>query len=153
MTLNEILGALPQSGTYAITISRSEAYRATVGSLGDVTFKPGFYLYVGSARKNLRQRVARHLAQSKKIRWHVDYLTTNPKNAVTGVDAWRHRSECEVANALKRSSDGWTDGFGSSDCRCGSHLVYFATAERRSRALRLALPDASVAVSARPRWV
>jgi Uri superfamily endonuclease len=153
MTPQETLKALPESGTYAITISPSEAYRATVGSVGDVTFERGFYLYVGSARRNLRHRVARHLAQSKKVRWHVDYLTANPKNAVTEVAAWRHCSECEVAKVLKKGSDGWIDGFGSSDCRCGSHLVYFATAERRSRALQLALPDVSVAVSARPRWV
>lgn len=48
--------------------------RITVGALGEFLFKPGYYIYVGSAQGGLDQRVSRHLKQDKNLHWHIDYL-------------------------------------------------------------------------------
>ena len=38
-----------------------------IGSLGKITFKKGFYAYVGSAMNNLEKRVQRHLRKKKNF--------------------------------------------------------------------------------------
>ncbi len=141
MASSEVICSLPTSGIYAITILLPKEERLNVGSLGSTLFAPGFYVYVGSARPNLRQRVARHLASEKRLRWHVDYLTRDPNHFIVEVVAWRSGSECDKAALLKKSSDGWVGGFGASDCLCGSHLIYYSDAEKRMRAVRSTLPD------------
>ena len=48
------------AGDYMIILQLEEDKTITVGSLGDIHFPKGFYVYVGSARKNLDQRIAHH---------------------------------------------------------------------------------------------
>ncbi len=64
---------------YLLLIEVEEELLLTIGKLGTFRFKPGFYLYVGSARKNLPARINRHLSQNKKLHWHIDYLLTQRK--------------------------------------------------------------------------
>ncbi|MGB9617311.1 MAG: DUF123 domain-containing protein, partial [Desulfomonilaceae bacterium] len=42
-------------------------------------FTPGYYVYLGSAKQygGIESRVNRHLKKNKKLRWHIDYLTSN----------------------------------------------------------------------------
>jgi sugar fermentation stimulation protein A len=93
-----------------------------VGSLGTVRFRKGYYLYVGSARKDLSRRIARHRRRRKNLFWHIDYLRQRAEHCVslpvrTGADL-----ECQIARALDGISQWKIPGFGASDCRCDSHL-------------------------------
>jgi sugar fermentation stimulation protein A len=139
--LSDFIRRLPSSGTYALTVPFAVDESMLVGSLGTLPFKRGFYVYVGSARPNLRQRIARHVVGRKRIRWHIDYITTRQGHGPVGVAVWRSASECSVASMLKKRSNGSVRGFGSSDCCCGSHLIYFATSGLLAEAISTASPD------------
>ena len=99
--------------------------RLPAGGLGEIDFNPGFYVYVGSAARNLDQRVARHLRLRKKLRWHIDYLRAAASSVRAFPIRTRRDLECSLAADIARSSDGAVAGFGCSDCSCGSHLLYF----------------------------
>ena len=103
-----------------------------VGSLGAVRFERGWYLYVGSAARGRRARVARHLAAQKPLRWHADYLfTAFPARLAWLVDG--AAGECSLAGALE-GLPGATRRprrFGAGDCRCAGHLVWFPRRPRR----------------------
>lgn len=110
-------------GTYVLAVTFSRDREITVGALGPHLFRAGTYCYVGSAKGGLDQRVGRHLRREKKIRWHIDYLTT----VCDSSRAWESYPdpvpECELARIAERC--GGTpelDGFGCSDCGCRSHL-------------------------------
>ena len=97
----------------------------TVGTMGLVEFPRGYYIYFGSALGGLGERVARHLRQEKKLHWHADYLSAE----VPWTQAWQladgRRWECVWARGAA-AAEGVSlpaPGFGSSDCRCKSHLV------------------------------
>ncbi len=143
---SEELSQLLGSGVYALTLVFNHEEMIPVGSLGCLPFRKGCYVYVGSARANLRKRVARHVASTKTVRWHIDYLTARREVTPTSVVVWRSRTECEVATILKKTSDGSVPHFGSSDCRCGSHLIYFASSARRLEAICAISPDVSLAL-------
>jgi sugar fermentation stimulation protein A len=93
-----------------------------VGQLGTLTFEKGYYLYVGSARKNLSKRIGRHRRGGAKHFWHVDYLREHADFhsafPVRSVDPL----ECRIAAALEKVAMGRVENFGSSDCSCPSHL-------------------------------
>ncbi|SNY94316.1 Uri superfamily endonuclease [Cohaesibacter sp. ES.047] len=89
----------------------------------------GLYAYSGTARGpgGLRSRLARHLAQDKKPRWHIDQLTTN-----ASVDrfawGWISGTECDMIRVLEQNAATHhaLPGFGSSDCKhCTSHFLGF----------------------------
>ncbi len=107
--------------SYQLTIEVSAAVTLQIGRLGNFTFRPGVYLYSGSARRGLRSRINRHLRREKKLRWHIDYLLDSPVAEVRRV-LISTRPECE----LVRKGGGLVvvPGFGASDCRsgCASHL-------------------------------
>ena len=42
--------------------------------LSEFLLKKGIYIYTGSAKKNIDSRIKRHLSNSKKLHWHIDYL-------------------------------------------------------------------------------
>lgn len=81
-----------------------------------------------SAHVGVGQRIERHLRERKRRRWHIDYLLEEAEVISTiRVATERKTDECDVAHALLRS-EGATmvdRGFGSSDCRCDSHLIFF----------------------------
>jgi len=89
-----------------------------------VDFPRGHYIYFGSALGGLRSRVSRHLRHDKKLHWHADYLSAQ----VPWTQAWRladgQRWECVWANKASASAgvSQPAPGFGSSDCRCPTHL-------------------------------
>ncbi|WP_456447183.1 GIY-YIG nuclease family protein [Thiolapillus sp.] len=107
--------------SYRLHIRVQQPVRIVAGALGSCNFPPGEYAYTGSARRNLQARVARHLSQDKKLRWHIDYLLAHPQVEVTGVET-SAIPECRWNRALQGSIP--VPGFGASDCRshCGSHL-------------------------------
>jgi sugar fermentation stimulation protein A len=119
------------SGLYVFLMRLRTADFIQVGALGRFHFAAGWYLYVGSASRALHKRVERHWSLKKKVRWHMDYLSTaldsEPVGAVL-VPADAGLTECEL-NRLVQYQIGGTvlaPGFGASDCRagCPAHLWF-----------------------------
>lgn len=114
-------------GVYSILISVDSAcrHRIRIGSLGMAMLTPGIYAYVGSALNSLKARIKRHALSSKRLRWHIDYLTTHRCakviNAVYAVTD-RRVVECMLSRYLAEQHHAPFKGFGSSDCSCYSHL-------------------------------
>jgi sugar fermentation stimulation protein A len=109
-------------GSYILIIRVRKKTEIGVGRLGRMKFRKGFYLYVGSAKKNLTQRIKRHKRLTKTHFWHVDYLRA--KGDFHEVLPIRSADdlECEIAQSLRNISEWQIAGFGSSDCECPSHL-------------------------------
>ena len=86
------------------------------------TFPAGYYVYVGSAMKNLTQRLERHRRLRKNKFWHIDYL----REASDFIAALPIRSsedlECQMAERMRAVADWAIPGFGASDCACPGHL-------------------------------
>jgi Uri superfamily endonuclease len=101
--------------------------RIAIGKLGHFVFSAGYYIYTGSAKRGLEPRVRRHLGKEKKLRWYVDYLLRRAR--VVEVKRYRggRLSECVLSRKVERlpGSDVIAPGFGSSDCRCPTHLFHF----------------------------
>ena len=89
----------------------------------------GYYTYVGRAMNGLRARLARHLRTSQARHWHVDSLLAAGRVVDIQVRLTTDPGdECQTAQEVV----GWpgaepVDGFGASDCSCGSHLTFFAS--------------------------
>jgi sugar fermentation stimulation protein A len=93
-----------------------------VGSLGRTRFARGYCTYIGSARRDMRSKVARHLAGEKRKRWHIDWLTTQPGAAPIAVASTMLTGlECRIAIVLLGRADMRVNGFGCFDCECESH--------------------------------
>ena len=117
---------LQDSGAYLLLIHMAEEKQINVGSRGYLTFKKGFYVYTGSAKRNLSKRIARHKRKRKRKHWHIDFLVEEAA-AVTPVQIISSDSlECDLAKSLHIIADLTVQDFGSSDCRCQGHLFYFA---------------------------
>jgi len=110
------------SGSYMLILHIFEDITIPVGTLGPVFFSRGFYIYVGSAKKNLTRRMERHLRKRKKFFWHIDYLRDHAKACMALPIRSQTSLEHEVAFALNRIADWSVPGFGSSDCSCETHL-------------------------------
>ncbi|MGM0404931.1 MAG: GIY-YIG nuclease family protein [Thermoplasmatota archaeon] len=91
--------------------------------MGEIEFEPGFYLYIGSAQNGLEHRINRHLREDKKKHWHIDYLLEYGQVIDIKVKEGDSKEECLLAEKIERFTEKIHD-FGSSDCRCDSHLFY-----------------------------
>ncbi|MGM0409434.1 MAG: GIY-YIG nuclease family protein [Bacillota bacterium] len=116
------------SGVYLLEVFLHKPKKIEVGALGIHTFPPGYYYYAGSAQKNLKSRIERHYKVTKKAHWHIDYLLA--EGHLKRHFTWQKdkKGECEIASHLKDELGGKVivTGFGSSDCECESHLIYFS---------------------------
>ncbi len=88
-------------------------------------FKRGFYVYVGSGKRYGFQRIIRHLKRSKKLRWHIDYLLEKGKIERILIILGEGTNECQLSSILNEKGIVLMKKFGSSDCKCLSHLFYF----------------------------
>ncbi len=109
-------------GSYLVILRLREDRRITVGELGEIPFRKGFYLYVGSAMKGLTARVERHRRLTKTLHWHIDYLRAQAEVVKVLPIRSPQRIECAVARAVEGVTQWSVKGFGCSDCRCESHL-------------------------------
>ena len=117
------------SGVYIITYYLNRKTGIQIGKLGAFQFEKGYYYYVGSALKNLQQRIDRHLRKEKTLRWHIDYLSTKAK-AVDSLPIYTTKKiECKIAQQFLSDIKFQKPikKFGSSDCRCETHLFYTKT--------------------------
>lgn len=116
-----------RKGVYQLHLRLDKPKRIRVGKLGVFTFPAGRYIYTGSAMNGLIGRLRRHLKKRKKLYWHIDYLLRHAKIETIFVLETGERVECQL-NSLTLSLPNAkviVKGFGCSDCRCPSHLVYF----------------------------
>jgi Uri superfamily endonuclease len=134
--------AKAEPGTYALLLKLDKRDRITVGKLGTFDFPVGYYLYVGSALGpgGLRARLARHQRHSQsssqssssqtgeKLHWHIDYLLQRARLIAVWSAASEERLECKWSEVARGLSGAQVPvrGFGSSDCRCPAHLIYFS---------------------------
>lgn len=125
-----------ERGTYVLVLRLVRGRILDIGSLGNIRFARGYYAYVGSARRGMRARVARHVARTKRKRWHIDWLTTQPGVVPVSVASTERTGvECRMAAALSSKADLRVKGFGCSDCGCESHLCHFSDVDTLSSAL------------------
>ncbi len=120
----------PTKGTYALVLHLEHREEITVGKLGTFTFPAGYYLYVGSALGpgGLEARLAHHRRRGKKLCWHIDHLLKHAQLVEVWSAASTDKLECLWAQAARElpGSEIPVPGFGSSDCRCLSHLIHLA---------------------------
>ncbi len=109
-------------GSYIFILRVHEDVSVDIGRMGRRRFRPGFYLYVGSAEKNLSRRIARHRRIRKKNFWHIDYLRGAADFHCALPIRTSDHLECEIARAVELIADWKIPGFGSSDCSCPAHL-------------------------------
>ena len=110
-------------GIYCLIINVEKKIKLEVGALGEITFKKGNYIYVGSAQSGLENRIKRHFKKNKKKYWHVDYLLAD-KNVRIERYLYKKvgkKEECGIACFLALFEEPVKD-FGCSDCNCKSHL-------------------------------
>jgi Uri superfamily endonuclease len=118
-----------RGGTYALVILSKDWLRLLIGKLGIYDFPPGYYIYVGSAIAGLDGRLKHHLKSEKRLHWHIDYLLQQATVAQIWYALGEDRLECKW-NAILAELPGAAPivpGFGSSDCRCYTHLTHFST--------------------------
>ena len=110
-------------GTYCLIIKINKNIKARIGALGKISFKKGYYIYVGSALNNLEKRISRHLRKKKKKFWHIDYLLENKNVKIVEIiyKVSNKKEECRIAKKLIKIGKP-IENFGSSDCKCKSHL-------------------------------
>lgn len=104
---------------------REDKESLAISRLGQFDFPKGYYIYVGSAKQNIRARIDRHIQLDERKRWHIDYL--RPYLQVQAVQTYSSKEgECALFERLMKENAGTmpVKGFGSSDCRCFSHLFY-----------------------------
>jgi Uri superfamily endonuclease len=121
-------------GSYILVIYLEENIEILIGAIGKIKFIKGFYLYVGSAMgvygsTTLLNRVKRHLLSNdkKSIHWHIDYLLDNSHSTIVKLILIPSHEplECKIAQEIFEHSWECVENFGSSDCKCKSHLFYF----------------------------
>jgi Uri superfamily endonuclease len=125
--MDKKLAAPASPGTYLLALRLPQPRCIRVGALGPINFQPGLYVYLGSARGpgGLAARLGRHCEGGRSEHWHLDYLRTSAKPVLAGWRTGRRRLECAWARRLARAAgtSPQIPGFGSSDCRCLTHLV------------------------------
>jgi Uri superfamily endonuclease len=110
---------------YAVHLYLKEDQNIVIGKLGEFTFQNGKYIYIGSAKRAITSRLARHKMIDKKKRWHLDYLRYHCE--ITRIITYEDSDgECALAENLRKEFGGThpVRGFGSSDCKCNSHLIW-----------------------------
>jgi Uri superfamily endonuclease len=114
-------------GIYALVFSNSPC-TLMIGSLGEVLFRGGWHIYVGSALgPGGLARVNRHLrlsrARDRPPRWHVDRLLLSPSFTLRHLVCGPCDADLECALRAVLGGEP-VPSFGSGDCSCGSHLLY-----------------------------
>ena len=122
-TINESINVEHTLYTIYLRLDRDESIK--VGKLGNCSFQKGTYIYIGSAKRNIIKRIQRHKDIEKKLQWHFDYL--RPFGMITKIITYDERlGERALAEKIRKIEHGTLPikGFGSSDCKCSSHLIY-----------------------------
>lgn len=82
-----------------------------------------------------KSRLNRHLRDNKRPQWHIDYLLEKAHLDSIIIAEVKEKIECRIAAELSRQLEA-VPGFGSSDCRCRSHLFLAARKGKIESALK-----------------
>ena len=121
----------PQSrgGTYILVLRLEREIFVEAGKLGRVGLDAGWYAYCGSAfgPGGVAARCRHHRKVSARPHWHVDYLRAVAQLEQIWFSHLPERLEHAWAGLLgaSRGARAIHPGFGSSDCRCVTHLYHF----------------------------
>ena len=115
-------------GIYTLILHLASETDIAIGSLGIVRFRRGYYAYTGSARgPGGLARVKRHMdvmsGSNPARRWHIDYLLPHTSLVSISIAQTTLDLECEIAMKIGEKLDH-IPNFGSTDCKCPSHLHY-----------------------------
>ncbi len=113
-------------GTYLLLLHLDQPHCLVVGRLGATALPAGWYVYVGCALGGLGPRLSRHARLEKRHHWHIDALRAVCTLEAIAARVGPERLECSVAATLAALPDATqpVPRFGSSDCRCRSHLLH-----------------------------
>ena len=117
-------------GIYILELFANKNFQISAKKFIGVTFPKGYYYYIGSAQKNLKSRIDRHLRKEKIIHWHIDHLTTH--NSIKVINSFiipeaEKTLEAEIANNFEKYFNAKiiVEGFGNSDAKeTKTHLFY-----------------------------
>ncbi|MEE9285245.1 MAG: GIY-YIG nuclease family protein [Dehalococcoidia bacterium] len=141
-----VLRDIRAKGVYVLTL---QAWcDAPTGRLGVLSFR-GWYAYAGSAQgPGGLKRVARHLAYRRRRRaprrWHVDTLLARGVLGEAVVGLTERPVECRLVQSLAGRLAPAFPGFGSSDCRCPTHLFQAPSLDEAREAACRAMREAGV---------
>ena len=114
-------------GIYHLIIYLPQNTIVSIGKLGTFKLPVGYYVYTGSALRGLEARISRHFRRKKRFQWHIDYLLEYGQ--IAGITTYQtiERLECSCNQKILMlpGCEIPIKGFGSSDCKCVSHLAYF----------------------------
>ena len=113
------------AGDYALVLQLKETLDIEIGAKGMMHFPAGWYVYTGSAKKNLAARLARHMRRRKQQHWHIDYLRQKAEAIADIPIRTQADLEHDLARAISRIASWDIAGFGCTDCTCRSHLFGF----------------------------
>lgn len=127
-------------GTYILLLELPTRIAIDVGKLGRLDLEEGVYAYVGSAHGpgGLSARLGRYFAGPKRQHWHIDFLLEHAEVAGALFRVENRRLECDWARWLEARLGSFIRGFGSSDCRCSSHLFFVGGAREAEEMIRAA---------------
>ncbi|MDE2058599.1 MAG: GIY-YIG nuclease family protein [candidate division NC10 bacterium] len=113
-------------GNYQLILYLPKATALQVGRRGTFLFPAGRYVYTGSALNGVERRLARHQRQNKRLHWHIDYFLRYARITSIRIFPTPRNVECALNRKVLRRPEAQViaKGFGSSDCRCVSHLVF-----------------------------
>lgn len=121
------------AGGYFLILRLGRACKIACGALGELEFRPGHYVYAGSARRGLGARLARHKRKRKRTHWHIDALA-KAASAVLPVPIRTQRPlEQELVRTLEEMAEPGPVGFGASDSPRPTHLFRFEADPLRDR--------------------
>jgi len=132
-------------GSYCLIIKNKKQTQINVGAIKTIDFKCGFYVYIGSAMNSLIPRINRHLSDEKKIHWHIDYLLKNENTNIEEIlfNIGKEEIECKLAKTISKEGKE-IEKFGSSDCNCNSHLIYFENIENSLNSIKNAYNNLNI---------
>ena len=111
-------------GVYIIVLKVRGVVDVSVGSLGNVRFYPGYYLYIGSGMNGLSSCMSRHLKKRKNLHWHIDYLVDVADDVRAYPIRGMQTSENHLSERVSEVYKSVIPGFGSSDSRHETHLFF-----------------------------
>jgi Uri superfamily endonuclease len=128
------------NGTYILLAELGSRATIEIGKIGSLSFAAGTYAYVGSAfgPGGLAARLGRYASVARRKHWHIDFLLDQGEVVGALVRTDKRRRECAWANWTANRALRNVPNFGSSDCRCKSHLFFVGNDEKAEEMVRAA---------------
>lgn len=131
---------MPKVGTYIVVLKSEQAKTIQIGKLAQLNIQKGYYVYIGSAMGpgGVTARLKHHRKVSTRPHWHLDYLRAETAFYNAYALHSPERKECGWAAVMAKTEavSEPMKGFGSSDCKCNTHLFYFSSSVKMASAIR-----------------